>query len=62
MVGVNACLALPDGVVVRAMSDPPGFMRRLLGRQILLSTVFFLSAILYVRPQRRSAQRNGWQS
>ena len=48
-------LYLMEGVV-RVMSDPPGFSRPLAGLEILLSTVFFLSAILYVRPAKRAAK------
>ena len=48
-------LYLMEGVV-RAMSDPPGFSRPLAWLEILLSTVFFLSAILYVRPAKRAAK------
>ena len=47
-------LYLMEGVV-RAMSDPPGLSRPLAWVEILLSTVFFLSAILYVRPAKRAA-------
>jgi len=48
-------LYLMEGVV-RAMSDPAPLSAALAGVEIVLSLVFFLSAILYVRPAKRAAR------
>lgn len=48
-------LYLMEGVV-RVMSDPPGPSILLAWFEILFSTVFFFSAILYVRPAKRAAK------
>lgn len=48
-------LYLMEGVV-RAMSDPPGPSVALAGIEIVLSLIFFLTAILYVRPAKRAAK------
>ncbi|MBO1111150.1 DUF2069 domain-containing protein [Bordetella petrii] len=48
-------LYLMEGVV-RAMSDPAPLSAALAGVEIALSLVFFLSAILYVRPAKRAAR------
>ena len=49
-------LYLMEGVV-RAMSDPAPLSVAMAWGEILLSTVFFVSAIFYVRPAKRAAQR-----
>jgi uncharacterized membrane protein len=48
-------LYLMEGVV-RAMSDPAPLSVLMAWGEILLSTVFFLSAIFYVRPAKRAAR------
>jgi len=48
-------LYLMEGVV-RVMSDPPGPSILMAWFEILFSTVFFLSAILYVRPAKKAAK------
>ncbi|MBO9355299.1 DUF2069 domain-containing protein [Bordetella petrii] len=48
-------LYLMEGVV-RAMSDPSPMSVALAGLETALSLVFFLSAILYVRPAKRAAR------
>lgn len=48
-------LYLMEGVV-RAMSDPAPLSAGLAGIEIVLSLVFFLAAILYVRPAKRAAR------
>lgn len=48
-------LYLMEGVV-RVMSDPPGPSIMMAWFEILFSTVFFFSAILYVRPAKRAAK------
>ncbi|CAB3659358.1 MAG: DUF2069 domain-containing protein [Achromobacter pulmonis] len=48
-------LYLMEGVV-RAMSDPAPLSVWMAGGEILLSTMFFLSAIFYVRPAKRAAR------
>ncbi|SAI56786.1 Predicted membrane protein [Bordetella ansorpii] len=48
-------LYLMEGVV-RAMSDPLPASAALAGIEIVLSSVFFLSAIFYVRPAKRAAR------
>ena len=50
-----ALLYLMEGVV-RAMSDPGAMSVALAWGEIVLSSVFFLSAILYVRPAKRAAR------
>ncbi len=45
-------LYLMEGVV-RVMSDPPGPSIAMAAVEIVLSSVFFLSAIFYVRPAKR---------
>ena len=42
--------------VVRAMSDPAPLSVLMAWGEILLSTVFFVSAIFYVRPAKRAAR------
>ena len=49
-------LYLMEGAV-RAMSDPAPLSVAMAWGEILLSTVFFLSAIFYVRPDKRAARR-----
>lgn len=41
---------------VRVTSDPAPASRALAGLELLLAVVFFLSAILYVRPAKRAAR------
>lgn len=41
---------------VRATSDPDPVSAALAGLELLLAAVFFLSAILYVRPAKRAAR------
>ncbi|MEI2414874.1 DUF2069 domain-containing protein [Orrella sp. JC864] len=48
-------LYLMEGVV-RAMSDPPGLSVALAWLEIVLSLVFFFSAIFYVRPAKQAAR------
>jgi len=48
-------LYLMEGVV-RVMSDPAGPSIALSWLEILLSTVFFMTSILYVRPAKRAAK------
>ena len=48
-------LYLMEGVV-RVMSDPPGPSIALAWVEIVLSLVFFLAAIFYVRPAKQAAQ------
>ncbi|EGP44628.1 membrane protein-like protein 2 [Achromobacter insuavis AXX-A] len=48
-------LYLMEGVV-RAMSDPAPLSVLMAWGEILLSTVFFVSAIFYVRPAKRAAR------
>jgi uncharacterized membrane protein len=48
-------LYLMEGVV-RVMSDPPGPSILMAWFEILFSTVFFFSAILYVRPAKKAAK------
>ncbi|MBB1624934.1 DUF2069 domain-containing protein [Achromobacter sp. UMC71] len=48
-------LYLMEGAV-RAMSDPAPMSVLMAWGEILLSTVFFLSAIFYVRPAKRAAR------
>jgi uncharacterized membrane protein len=48
-------LYLMEGVV-RVMSDPPGPSILLAWFEILFSTVFFFSSILYVRPAKKAAK------
>ena len=48
-------LYLMEGAV-RAMSDPAPLSVAMAWGEILLSTVFFLSAIFYVRPAKRAAR------
>lgn len=48
-------LYLMEGVV-RAMSDPAPLSVLMAWGEIVLSTVFFLSAIFYVRPAKRAAR------
>ncbi|CAM4101627.1 DUF2069 domain-containing protein [Bordetella muralis] len=48
-------LYLMEGVV-RAMSDPAPMSAALAGLEIALSLVFFIAAILYVRPAKRAAR------
>ena len=48
-------LYLMEGVV-RAMSDPAPLSVAMAWGEILLSTVFFVSAIFYVRPAKRAAR------
>ncbi len=48
-------LYLMEGAV-RAMSDPAPLSVLMAWGEILLSTVFFLSAIFYVRPAKRAAR------
>ena len=48
-------LYLMEGVV-RAMSDPPGPSIALSWIEILLSSVFFMASILYVRPAKKAAK------
>lgn len=48
-------LYLMEGVV-RVMSDPPGPSIALAWIEIVLSLVFFLAAIFYVRPAKQAAQ------
>ena len=43
--------------VVRVMSDPPGPTILMAWGEILLSSVFFLSAIFYVRPAKQAFKR-----
>ena len=50
-----ALLYLMEGVV-RAMSDPGAMSVALAWGEIVLSSVFFLSAIFYVRPAKRAAR------
>lgn len=50
-----ALLYLMEGVV-RAMSDPGATSVALAWGEIVLSSVFFLSAILYLRPAKRAAR------
>ncbi|GAB3123757.1 DUF2069 domain-containing protein [Bordetella tumbae] len=50
-----ALLYLMEGVV-RAMSDPAPMSAALAGLEIALSLVFFIAAILYVRPAKRAAR------
>ena len=49
-------LYLMEGVV-RAMSDPAPLSVAMAWGEILLSTVFFVSAIFYVRPAKRAARQ-----
>jgi len=49
-------LYLMEGVV-RVMSDPPGPSIGMAWVEILLSTTFFMAAILYVRPAKRAAKQ-----
>lgn len=49
-------LYLMEGVV-RVMSDPPGPSIIMAWIEIMLSTVFFMSAIFYVRPAKQAAKR-----
>ena len=49
-------LYLMEGVV-RAFSDPPGPSITMAWLEILLSTVFFVSALMYVHPAKRAAKR-----
>lgn len=48
-------LYLMEGVV-RAMSDPAPLSVLMAWGEILLSTLFFVSAIFYVRPAKRAAR------
>lgn len=48
-------LYLMEGVV-RAMSDPAPLSALMAWGEILLSTLFFVSAIFYVRPAKRAAR------
>ncbi len=48
-------LYLMEGVV-RVMSDPPGPSILMAWFEIFFSTVFFFSAILYVRPAKKAAK------
>jgi uncharacterized membrane protein len=48
--------------VVRAMSDPPGPSILMAWLEIVLSSVFFLAALLYVRPAKRYAKQLKAQS
>ncbi|MCD0504107.1 DUF2069 domain-containing protein [Bordetella petrii] len=48
-------LYLMEGVV-RAMSDPAPLSAALAGLEIVLSLVFFVSALLYVRPAKQAAR------
>jgi len=48
-------LYLMEGVV-RVMSDPPGPSFWMAWVEILLSSTFFMAAILYVRPAKRAAK------
>lgn len=48
-------LYLMEGAV-RAMSDPAPLSALMAWGEIVLSTVFFLSAIFYVRPAKRAAR------
>ncbi len=48
-------LYLMEGVV-RVMSDPAGPSITLAWLEIVLSSIFFLAAILYVRPAKRAAK------
>lgn len=48
-------LYLMEGVV-RAMSDPAPLSIAMAWGEIVLSSVFFLSAIFYVRPAKRAAR------
>lgn len=48
-------LYLMEGVM-RVMSDPPGLGIWLAWLEIVLSLVFFLSAIFYVRPAKQAAK------
>jgi len=41
---------------VRVTSDPDPASRAMAGLELLLAVVFFLSAILYVRPAKRAAR------
>ena len=54
-------LYLMEGVV-RVRSDPPGPSIIMAWIEILLSTVFFLSAIFYVRPAKQAAKRQSKSS
>jgi len=54
-------LYLMEGVV-RVMSDPPGPSILMAWLEILLSTVFFLSAIFYVRPAKRAFKARAKQA
>lgn len=49
-------LYLMEGVV-RVMSDPAGPSISMAWGEIALSSIFFLSAIFYVRPAKRAAKR-----
>lgn len=49
-------LYLMEGVV-RVMSDPPGPSITMAWIEILLSAMFFLSAIFYVRPAKQAAKQ-----
>ena len=49
-------LYLMEGVV-RAMSDPAPASAAFAWGEIILSSVFFLSAIFYVRPAKQAAKR-----
>jgi len=49
-------LYLMEGVV-RAFSDPAGPSITMAWLEILLSTVFFVSALMYVHPAKRAAKR-----
>lgn len=49
-------LYLMEGVV-RVMSDPAGPSIAMAWGEIILSSIFFLTAIFYVRPAKRAAKR-----
>jgi len=49
-------LYLMEGVV-RVMSDPPGPSIGMAWIEIILSTIFFFSALFYVRPAKRFAKQ-----
>lgn len=54
-------LYLMEGVV-RVMSDPPGPSIAMAWIEILLSSVFFFSALFYVRPAKRYAKQQKLQA
>lgn len=54
-------LYLMEGVV-RVMSDPPGLSIVMAWIEIVLSSIFFLAALFYVRPAKRFAKHLKTQS